>query len=69
MTPYVYKEYPRRLHQYGGAVCSVTTDEEKAAKLAEGWSLVPVLEPPVPVVEAAPIEAPRRGRPRREAVN
>lgn len=57
---YQYQEYPRRLYKYGCLPCSVENDEQKAAKLAEGWSLshdlsVPEPEPAPPVVtEPAP---------------
>lgn len=42
--PYVYQEYPRTLHRPDGRTCSVRSDEEKVAALAEGWALVPVVD-------------------------
>ena len=42
--PYVFKEYPRVLHQSDGRTRTVLNDTEKADALAEGWSLVPVVD-------------------------
>lgn len=55
--PYIYKEYPRTLHKWQDQTCTVRTDEEKAAAIAAGWSLEPVMsEPaPVPVLEPEPV--------------
>lgn len=36
-------EYPRHLHKAGGVFCVVESDEERDAKVEEGWSLQPVL--------------------------
>ena len=38
---WTYVEYPRALHGAHGATVNVLNDEEKAAKLAEGWTLAP----------------------------
>lgn len=48
----VFYEYPRHVHKAGGDFLVVEDDTQKAAALADGWSLVPVLtapEPPEPV--------------------
>lgn len=37
----VFAEYPRHLHKPGGEYCVVLSDDEKAAKLKEGWGLTP----------------------------
>lgn len=34
-------DYPRHLHKPDGSTCLVTNDDDKAAKLAEGWNLWP----------------------------
>lgn len=49
-----HKEYPRCLHKPGGATCLVESDEARDAKLAEGWSLLPVLDVPAPAAAPAP---------------
>lgn len=41
-------EYPRCLHRPDGSTCLVDNDEERDAKLAEGWNLRPG-EAPAPV--------------------
>lgn len=52
---FVHKEYPRVLHKAGGLVSpEVWSDEERDAKLAEGWSLLPVADVPEPVRVAEP---------------
>ena len=59
-VPYVFRPYPRHVHQRGGAFREVNSDAERDQAVAEGWSLRPVLEPlPVteisaPVVDRAP---------------
>lgn len=77
---FVHVEYPRMLHRPDGATCIVTNDEDRAAKLADGWNLRPGEPPPpveTPVVSSDPApefnseppsepSAPtRRGRPRK----
>ena len=69
---YQYQEYPRHLYK-GGLVKQVTSDEQKAAALADGWRLSPsdpIVGPShagslgMPPVEPEPKH---RGRPKREA--
>jgi hypothetical protein len=59
---YEYREYPRILYKDGASVI-VKSDEEKAAKLADGWSLSETapLTPEPPAVPDDPVP-PRRGR-------
>ena len=67
---FVHKEYPRCLHKFGGLTVIVNSAEEVAAKLAEGWSMQPVMDAPVvaPVVADeptrgwAPPDAPKKRR-------
>lgn len=71
IKPYVHQEYPRRMYRWDCIPCSVGSDDARAAKEAEGWSIdqvfAPPVEPPAAEPEAHPdprpvIEAPRRGR-------
>ena len=63
-----YIEYPRCLHKPDGSTCLVGNDAEKAAKLAEGWRLLPggtveaVAEPPADVEDA-----PKKSRKKKDA--
>ena len=36
-----FLEYPRHLHKADGTHVTVTSDDDKAVKLAEGWHLTP----------------------------
>lgn len=54
---FVHLEYPRCLHGAGGATCLVNSDAERDAKLAEGWSLLPVLDAPEPANEPDGLQA------------
>ena len=38
--------FPRHLHRFGGEYVEVKNEAEQRAKLAEGWSLRPVLTAP-----------------------
>jgi hypothetical protein len=62
MSHFVHKEYPRMLHKPDGSTHIVNDDAERAAKLAEGWNLLPG-EPPAPVVAPEPepiVPAPKK---------
>lgn len=71
-TPYTYQEYPRRMYQEGQTPCSVTSDDERAQREAEGWSISQdAVTPPAPPVEpfvpsesvSEPVtDVPRKGR-------
>ena len=39
--PYHYQEFPRALYKHGEPTKTVTTEEDKAASLADGWYLTP----------------------------
>lgn len=63
---YEYQEYGtvgRCMHKAGGLTKTVFNDAEKAAALAEGWSLEPINGAVIDFDEADPEpEAPKRGR-------
>lgn len=54
--PYVYQEYPRRMYKAGEKPCSVGSDEARAEKEAEGWSIDHSLQPAA-VTTGAPLVA------------
>lgn len=64
-------EYPRCLHGANGATCLVTNDEARDAKLAEGWSLRPVVDAPAtepaPVAQPEPVDDAPKKRGRKKA--
>lgn len=64
---YIYKEYPRTMHKANAQVCTVRDDAEKAAALASGWSLLPVMDAPEAPAVAEPAapqdEAPAEAEP------
>lgn len=63
---YIYKEYPRTLHKPNAQVCTVRDDDEKAAALEAGWSLLPVMDAQDDLGTAAPPaadEAPAEAEP------
>lgn len=64
----VYQEYPRHLHRAGGEFYEVTTDADKATKLAEGWFLTPDAATAA-VDDAAPQTPVTRGRRKAAAVD
>lgn len=56
-------EYPRHLHGRAGAFRVVRSPEEAAAELANGWSLIPVLDiHDPPPIEPDPAPAPKKAR-------
>lgn len=59
-------QYPRHLHRADGEYCVVTTDAECAAKQADGWYLSPA-DAKAAAAEPAQVEAPKRGRPAKDA--
>ena len=65
VVPYVYQEFPRRLHGPGGTSLIVPDDAAKAAALEDGRELLPMVEAE-PLVTEDPV-VPKRGpgRPRR----
>lgn len=56
-----YQEYPRTLYRGVGVSTIVHSDEEKAAKLAEGWQLTEHASPAPEPAEPEPVPV-RRGR-------
>lgn len=43
---YVYQEFPRQMHKFNEASITVLTEEDKAARIEDGWALQPVLKDP-----------------------
>lgn len=61
-----HTEYPRHLHKAGGIYTIVGDDDAKAAALADGWALAPVLDPPIEDAADAPADVPEKKKPGRK---